>query len=56
MVIEAGGRIYLGKDSYTEAASFRAMYPQVDGWLQTKAKYDPQGVFMSNLGRRLGLS
>ena len=32
------------------------MYPQVDSWLQTKAMYDPQGVFTSNLGRRLGLS
>ncbi len=56
MVIEAGGRIYLGKDSYTEAAAFRTMYPEVEGWLQTKAKYDPQRVFTSNLGRRLGLA
>ncbi len=56
MVIEAGGRIYLGKDSYTDAATFRTMYPQVDGWLRTKAKYDPHHVFTSNLGRRVGLS
>jgi decaprenylphospho-beta-D-ribofuranose 2-oxidase len=55
MVIEAGGRIYLGKDSYTEAASFRTMYPQVEQWLQVKAKYDPDSVFTSNLGRRMGL-
>ncbi len=56
MVIDAGGRIYLGKDSYTEAAAFRTMYPALDGWLQTKAKYDPQRMFTSNLGRRLGLA
>ncbi len=56
LVIEAGGRIYLGKDSYTSAAAFRAMYPEVEGWLATKAKYDPERVFTSNLGRRLGLS
>lgn len=56
MVIEAGGRIYLGKDSYTDAATFRTMYPQVEDWLRTKTKYDPQGVFTSNLGRRLGLA
>lgn len=56
MVIEAGGRIYLGKDSYTDAATFRTMYPEVDGWLATKAKYDPNNVFTSNLGRRVGLA
>jgi decaprenylphospho-beta-D-ribofuranose 2-oxidase len=28
MVIDAGGRIYLGKDSYTDAATFRTMYPR----------------------------
>ncbi|QEE30103.1 FAD-binding oxidoreductase [Terriglobus albidus] len=56
MVIDAGGRIYLGKDSYTDAVAFRTMYPEVDAWLETKAKYDPSRVFTSNLGRRVGLS
>jgi decaprenylphospho-beta-D-ribofuranose 2-oxidase len=56
MVIDAGGRIYLGKDSYTDAATFRTMYPAVEDWLKTKAKYDPHGVFTSNLGRRVGLA
>jgi decaprenylphospho-beta-D-ribofuranose 2-oxidase len=55
MVLDAGGRVYLGKDSYLERDMFRAMYPQIDGWLETKAKYDPRGVFTSNLGRRLGM-
>ncbi|MFT3926448.1 MAG: FAD-binding oxidoreductase [Myxococcales bacterium] len=55
MVLEAGGRIYLGKDSYVDAATFRAMYPAVENWLAIKAKYDPDGVFTSNLGRRVGL-
>jgi decaprenylphospho-beta-D-ribofuranose 2-oxidase len=55
MVIDAGGRIYLGKDSYTDAATFRTMYPEVNHWLETKAKYDPNSVFTSNLGQRLGL-
>jgi decaprenylphospho-beta-D-ribofuranose 2-oxidase len=55
MVLEAGGRIYLGKDSYVEAATFRAMYPEIDRWLAIKAKYDPRGVFTSDLGRRVGL-
>ncbi len=55
MVVEAGGRIYLGKDSYVEAATFRAMYPRLDEWRAVKAKYDPTGVFTSDLGRRVGL-
>jgi FAD/FMN-containing dehydrogenase len=56
MVLEAGGRIYLGKDSYIDKATFQAMYPSFESWLQTKAKYDPHNVFTSNLGRRVGLS
>lgn len=55
MVVEAGGRVYLGKDSFLDAATFRAMYPDTERWLATKAKFDPDGVFTSNLGRRLGL-
>jgi FAD/FMN-containing dehydrogenase len=55
MVLDAGGRTYLGKDSYMEAATFRAMYPAIDQWLQVKAKYDPNNVFVSDLGRRVGL-
>lgn len=55
MVLDAGGRIYLGKDSYKDAATFRAMYPAVEQWLEAKAKFDPENVFTSNLGRRVGL-
>jgi decaprenylphospho-beta-D-ribofuranose 2-oxidase len=56
MVIEAGGRIYLGKDSYVDAATFRTMYPeQVDRWLAVKRRYDPDGVFTSDQARRVGL-
>jgi FAD/FMN-containing dehydrogenase len=55
MVLDAGGRVYLGKDSYLEAPMFRAMYPQVERWLAIKAKYDPRGVFTSDLARRVGL-
>jgi decaprenylphospho-beta-D-ribofuranose 2-oxidase len=56
MVIAAGGRIYLGKDSYVEAETFRTMYPtQVEAWLAVKKKYDPEGVFVSDQARRVGL-
>jgi FAD/FMN-containing dehydrogenase len=55
MVLDAGGRVYLGKDSYLEPDMFRAMYPAVDDFLALKAKLDPAGTFTSNLSRRVGL-
>jgi len=55
MVLDAGGRIYLGKDAYVDAETFRAMYPRCQEWLALKAKVDPNGVFTSDLGRRVGL-
>ncbi len=55
LVLEAGGRIYLGKDGYVQADTFRAMYPAVEAWLEVKRKYDPGNVFTSNLARRVGL-
>jgi decaprenylphospho-beta-D-ribofuranose 2-oxidase len=55
LVLNAGGRVYLGKDSFLDAVTFRAMYPNVDQWLETKAKYDPRALFVSDLGRRVGL-
>ena len=56
MVLDAGGRIYLGKDAFVDAPTFRAMSPKVDEWLAIKRKYDPNRVFTSSLGRRVGLS
>src|SRR5581483_5721141 len=53
MVLSAGGRVYLGKDAFLDAPTFRAMYPRVDEWLAIKAKYDPDNVFVSDLGRRV---
>jgi decaprenylphospho-beta-D-ribofuranose 2-oxidase len=54
-VLEAGGRVYLAKDSRVSASTFRAMYPGVDEWLAVRRKVDPDGVLRSDLGRRLGL-
>lgn len=54
-VLKAGGRIYLGKDSMLDKEMFQAMYPQYSQWLAIKRKYDPENVFTSDIGRRLGL-
>ncbi len=56
IVLEAGGRIYLGKDAYLDADTFRAMYPEYKAWLEVKRKYDPDNVFSSDISRRLKLS
>lgn len=55
MVVEAGGRVYLAKDSRLAPSTFRSMYPRVDQFLEEKERVDPAGVLRSDLGRRLGL-
>jgi decaprenylphospho-beta-D-ribofuranose 2-oxidase len=55
IVAAAGGRVYLAKDSRMSPAAFARMYPGLDGWRATRARLDPDGVFQSDLGRRLGL-
>ncbi len=56
MVVDAGGRIYLGKDAFMTAESFRAMYPRLDEWMAVKRRVDPEGRFASDQSRRLGLT
>jgi decaprenylphospho-beta-D-ribofuranose 2-oxidase len=55
LVLTAGGRIYLAKDSRLAPHTFHSMYPEVDRFLDVKAKVDPDGVLRSDLGRRIGL-
>ena len=55
IVLTAGGRVYLGKDARLSRANFRRMYPGWEDWKATRDKWDPTGVFSSDLGLRLGL-
>jgi decaprenylphospho-beta-D-ribofuranose 2-oxidase len=55
-VLEAGGRLYLGKDALVEEKMFKQMYPGYEQWLAIKMKYDPTNKFSSNISRRLGLT
>jgi decaprenylphospho-beta-D-ribofuranose 2-oxidase len=52
-VIAAGGRVYLAKDSRLSAAAFRKMYPRLDEFLAVRREVDPDGIFNSDLARRL---
>lgn len=54
-ILEFGGRLYTAKDSRTSAATFHAMYPEIDSWIATRRAIDPDGVFVSDLARRLEL-
>jgi decaprenylphospho-beta-D-ribofuranose 2-oxidase len=54
-VLAAGGREYLAKDSRLPASAIGRMYPRLDEWRDVKRAADPDGVFNSDLARRLGL-
>ena len=55
-VLEAGGRLYLAKESRTAPSTLHRMYPRIDEWRKVRAAADPHGIFASDLSRRLELS
>ena len=55
IVVAAGGRVYLGKDARLSKANFQKMYPEWGDWKAVRDKWDPNGVFKSDLALRLGL-
>ena len=54
-VVAAGGRVYLAKDSRLSAETFRTMYPRLEEFLTVRRQVDPDGIFNSDLARRLEL-
>jgi decaprenylphospho-beta-D-ribofuranose 2-oxidase len=55
IVLDAGGRHYLAKESRTTPEAIRRGYPRLDEWRKIRATVDPEGVFASDLARRLEL-
>jgi decaprenylphospho-beta-D-ribofuranose 2-oxidase len=54
-VLALGGRLYLAKESRTSPETFAKMYPRIDEWRKVRAAVDPDGVFASDMSRRLEL-
>lgn len=55
VILEAEGRIYLGKDARLPADRMKRMYPEWEKWKAVRDEWDPDYVFRSELGRRLEL-
>jgi decaprenylphospho-beta-D-ribofuranose 2-oxidase len=52
----AGGRVYLAKDSTMAPDTLRATYPRLAEFEAALGRFDPGGMFASDLARRLGIS
>ena len=54
-VLNAGGRIYLAKDSMQSPEMFKRTYPRLNEWKEVKSKMDPHNIFYSDLSKRLNI-
>jgi decaprenylphospho-beta-D-ribofuranose 2-oxidase len=56
LVVGAGGRVYLTKDSRLRGELLPVMYPQLHTWRERRAALDPRDTMRSDLARRVGLT
>ncbi|MGJ3508610.1 FAD-binding protein [Enemella sp. A6] len=55
LVLSAGGRTYLAKDSRVSPDALRRMYPRLADFTAVRDRVDPNRVFVSDQSRRLDL-
>jgi len=55
LVLKYEGRVYLTKDARLGPETFRNMYPEYKGWMETVRRYNPEGKNSSRMAERLGL-
>jgi decaprenylphospho-beta-D-ribofuranose 2-oxidase len=55
LLVSGGGRLYLAKDSRMGPETMAAMYPALPRFREVCARVDPEGLFSSDMARRLAL-
>jgi decaprenylphospho-beta-D-ribofuranose 2-oxidase len=55
LIADAGGRIFLAKDACVRPDVLPSMYPGLERWRETRARYDPDAIMRSDLAERVSL-
>ncbi len=53
--VKRGGKIHLAKDQVLRPEQFYRVYPRYKDLLEIKGRLDPDGLFVSDLARRVGI-